>query len=58
VIIDSQDGGDLGLFTKIGSGSWQEQQPDAGPCSLIVFYPKAVLEAWAMSTIPPAGTDC
>jgi hypothetical protein len=58
VLVNSQDGGSEGMYTKIGSGPWQVQRGGIGPCVDIQFFPKPVLAAWAFPTSPPAGNSC
>jgi hypothetical protein len=59
VVVDFQDGGDMGLFTKIGSGPWQVQVGgEPAVCAEKRFFPKAVLAVWAISTSSPPGVNC
>ena len=59
VLVNFQDGGSTGLFTKIGSGSWQVQEGGIpAVCAETRFFPKSVLAAWAISTNRPPGLDC
>jgi hypothetical protein len=58
VLVNSQDGGSEGMYTKIGSGPWQIHRGGAGPCVDIQFFPKPVLAAWAFPTSPPPGNSC
>jgi hypothetical protein len=57
VLVGFQDTASTGLFTKVGSGTWQVQEGDA-TCLVLQFFPKAVLAAWALPTKPPAGESC
>jgi hypothetical protein len=53
-LIDFQDGGDVGFFTKVGSAAWKVQFGGVpGECTELAFYPKAVLRAWGLPTSPP-----
>jgi hypothetical protein len=57
--VSFQDGGETGLFKKIGSGSWQAGTggvPPTVPRSAI--SPQTVLEAWSLATTVPAGGKC
>ena len=58
VSVEFQDGGGTGFFTKTGSSPWKAQIGHDGPCVDILFFPKAVLAAWAFPTTPPAGMSC
>jgi len=59
VVVGFQDGGGMGLFTKIGSGPWQVQLGgEPAVCAEKRFFPKAVLAAWAIPTSPPPGVNC
>ena len=59
VSVDFQDGGSIGLFTKIGSGPWKVQEGgEPAVCTESLFFPKSVLAAWAISTNPPTGINC
>jgi len=58
VLVNSQDGGSEGFYTKVGSGPWHVQAGGVGPCTDIQFFPKPVLAAWAFATSPPAGNTC
>ena len=52
-----QDGGSYGMYKKVGSGSWQVQQPGFPEiCGEAKFFPQAVLTVWEISTssLPPA----
>ena len=51
-----QDGGDIGMFTKIGSGPWSVQSGGMpAVCIESRFFPKAVLTSWEISA---AGYGC
>jgi hypothetical protein len=59
VLVNFQDGGSTGLFTKIGSGPWQVRQGGIpAVCVETQFFPKPVLAAWAISTNRPPGLNC
>jgi hypothetical protein len=59
VLVNFQDGGSTGLFTKIGSGPWQVRQGGIpAVCVETRFFPRAVLAAWAISTNRPPGLNC
>jgi hypothetical protein len=59
VQVSMQDGGDIGMFRKVGSGPWQTSTGGAPPlCGYLEFFPQAVLTAWAMPTSPPTGLTC
>jgi hypothetical protein len=59
VLVNFQDGGSTGLFTKIGSGPWQVRQGGIpAVCVESEFFPKSVLAAWAISTNRPPGLNC
>ena len=59
VLVNFQDGGSYGLFTKVGSGPWQARQGGIpAVCVESEFFPKSVLAAWAISTNRPAGLNC
>jgi len=59
VVVDFQDGANMGLFTKIGSGPWQVQLGgEPAVCVEKRFFPKAVLAVWAISTSSPPGVNC
>lgn len=54
VTVNFQDGGDIGFFTKVGSGTWQVQLGgEPAECTELRFYPQAVLTAWSLPTSPP-----
>jgi hypothetical protein len=45
--------GDIGMFRKVGTGSWQMQTVASGlECLAPRFFPKAVLIAWSLPTTP------
>jgi hypothetical protein len=51
VLVGFQDGASLGLFTRIGNGSWQAQLGGApAVCAEARFFPPAVLMAWSLPT--------
>jgi len=59
VKVNFQDGGNIGMFRKSGTRSWQAQTPGWPPvCSELRFFPRAVLMAWALPTSAPPGTGC
>jgi hypothetical protein len=54
VTVNFQDGGDIGFFTKVGSGTWKVQLGgEPAECTELRFYPQAVLTAWSLPTSPP-----
>jgi hypothetical protein len=59
VLVNFQDGGSTGLFTKTGSGPWHVRQGGIpAVCVETQFFPKAVLAAWEISTNRPPGLNC
>jgi hypothetical protein len=59
VTVSFQDGGETGLFKKVGSGPWQAVPgTDPNYCRRLRFFPRAVLAAWSMPTTIPAGGQC
>jgi hypothetical protein len=51
-----QDGGNVGLFKKVGSGPWKAGIAGIPvECGLLRFFPQRVLAAWSLPTTPPAG---
>lgn len=59
VQVGFQDGGGMGMFRKVGTGSWQVQLGGVPPwCSEAQFFPLPVLAAWSMPTTKPAGLGC
>lgn len=51
-----QDGGNIGLFEKVGSGAWKGGVAGEPPeCGELRFFPHTVLAAWSLPTTPPAG---
>jgi hypothetical protein len=59
VQVNFQDGGDTGLFKKVGTGPWQASLGgDPGLCVDLHFFPKAVLAAWSLPTTHPAAMMC
>jgi hypothetical protein len=56
VQVNFQDGGDFGLFKRVGAGPWQASLGSVpGICVEQRFFPKAVLAAWSLPTTHPAG---
>jgi hypothetical protein len=54
VTVNFQDGGDIGFFTKVGSGAWTVQLGgEPAECTELRFYPQAVLTTWSLPTSPP-----
>jgi hypothetical protein len=59
VLVNFQDGGSSGLFTKAGSGPWQVREGGIpAVCVESEFFPKPVLAAWSISTNRPPGLNC
>jgi hypothetical protein len=59
VKVSFQDGGETGLFKKVGSAPWQAGTGGVPPfCAEISFFPQAVLEAWSLPTTPPPSSKC
>ena len=59
VTVNFQDGGDIGLFAKVGAGPWQVRLGGEPPeCNELKFYPHVVLAAWSLPTSPPIPTMC
>jgi hypothetical protein len=59
VLVNFQDGGSSGLFTKVGSGPWHVQEGSIPAlCGESQFFPKSVLAAWSISTNRPPGLNC
>jgi hypothetical protein len=59
VLVNFQDGGSTGLYTKIGSGPRQVRHGGIpAVCVESEFFPKSVLAAWAISTNRPPGLNC
>jgi hypothetical protein len=59
VQVSFQDGGETGLFKKVGSGSWQAETGGAPPfCAEISYFPQAVLTTWSLPTIAPVPSEC
>jgi hypothetical protein len=59
VTVSFQDGGETGLFKKVGSGPWQAILGSAPPyCGELSFFPRPVLSAWAIATTIPADGKC
>jgi hypothetical protein len=59
VMVSFQDGGDTGLFKKVGSAPWQVVLGGIPLfCGEERVFPQAVLEAWSLPTAPPAPSDC
>jgi len=58
VLAGFQDGASIGLFTRVGNGSWQVQLGgEPVVCAEIRFFPPAVLMAWSLRT-DTAGFGC
>jgi hypothetical protein len=56
VTYEFQDGGQIGYFKKVGSGSWQvENGGEPAICEALKFFPVTVLAAWSQATTAPAG---
>lgn len=57
--VNFQDGGDHGLFKKVGTGSWQAAL-DGVPaaCGVLRFFPRPVLTLWSQPTTLSAGMSC
>ncbi|TVZ05642.1 hypothetical protein EAS64_14145 [Trebonia kvetii] len=56
VQVNFQDGGDTGLFKRVGAGTWQASLGGMpGICVELRFFPKAVLAAWSLPTTHPAS---
>lgn len=56
VQVNFQDGGDLGLFKRVGAGQWQASLGGVPViCVELRFFPKAVLTAWALPATHPSG---
>jgi hypothetical protein len=59
VLVGFQDGGESGLFKRVGSGAWQATQGgEPALCGEVQFFPRTVLEAWSLPTAPTAGMSC
>jgi hypothetical protein len=53
VLVNMQDGGNQGLFTRTSGGAWQMQTAGVPPqCQIFKFFPKAVITVWALP-LPP-----
>lgn len=58
VQVSFQDGGQMGLFTKAGSGPWRVQLGGVpSPCYVVPYFPRAVLAVWGQPT-STSGTHC
>jgi hypothetical protein len=58
VLVGFQDGASIGLFTRIGNGSWQVQLGgEPVVCAEVLFFPQSVLTAWSLPT-DMAGLGC
>lgn len=58
VLVGFQDGASIGLFTRIGNGSWQVQLGgEPVVCAEVRFFPQAVLTAWSLRP-DTAGFGC
>jgi hypothetical protein len=56
VQVNFQDGGDFGLFKRVGAGPWQASLGGMpGICVELRFFPKPVLAAWSLPITHPAG---
>jgi hypothetical protein len=50
-IVDMQDGGNTGMFTRTSEGAWQVVREGVPPgCGILQFYPTTVITAWALPT--------
>jgi hypothetical protein len=59
VLVGFQDGGNIGLFTRTGTGIWQVAMAGEPPlCAELRYFPKSVLTAWAINTTLPQGMGC
>jgi hypothetical protein len=59
VQVNFQDGGNMGMYRKVGTGAWQVQLGGVPPwCAESTFFPLPVLAAWSMPTTKPAGLGC
>jgi hypothetical protein len=59
MLVNMQDGGSTGLFTRASGGPWLVQADSFPPqCAIIEFFPKAVTTVWALQTTPPTGMHC
>jgi hypothetical protein len=59
VTVSFQDGGETGLFKKVGSGPWQAILGSEPPyCGELRFFPRPVLSVWALPTAIPADGKC
>jgi hypothetical protein len=59
VTVNFQDGGDIGLFTKVGANPWQVRLGGIPPeCNELKFYPQVVLAAWSLPTSPTVANMC
>lgn len=59
VKVNFQDGGNIGMFRKSGTGPWQVRTPGYPPiCDEPLFFPRAVLIAWALPTAAAPGVGC
>jgi hypothetical protein len=59
MLVNMQDGGSTGLFSRASGGAWQVQDDSWPPqCAIIKFFPKAVTTVWALQTTSPAGLHC
>jgi hypothetical protein len=57
VLVGFQDGGNFGLFRRVGEDPWQVQVKTSPPaCTEPQFFPPAVLEAWSLPTSTPTPT--
>jgi hypothetical protein len=58
VTVGFQDGGAIGLFTKIGTGTWHVVAGGIPTiCGEVQFFPRAVLTAWSLPT-DTTGVAC
>jgi hypothetical protein len=59
VTVSFQDGGETGLFKKVGSGPWRAILGSEPPyCGELRFFPRPVLSVWALPTAIPADGKC
>jgi hypothetical protein len=59
VTVNFQDGGNIGLFTKVGANPWQVRLGGIPPeCNELKFYPQVVLAAWSLPTSPTVANMC
>jgi len=57
VLVSFQDGGNFGLFRRVGEARWQVRVKISPPaCTEPQFFPRAVLMAWSLPTSTPVPT--